>query len=121
MLFAPGAVATEGGDAARGQRAFQRCYSCHSVDANETAKLSGPSLYRIIGRPAGSLTGFAYSDAVKTQGAMGLVWDVKTLDRYLADPETVVAGTLMSAAPMRDEQERADVIAYLALSGPYRP
>jgi cytochrome c len=121
-LLAPASLfATDRGDAARGERAFQRCYSCHSIDPNETAKLQGPNLYRIIGRPAASLTGFEYSDAMKNQGALGLVWDAGTLDRYVADPENVVAGTIMSAPPIRDEQERADLIAYLALSGRYRP
>jgi len=41
--------------------------------------------------------------------------------RYIADPESVVAGTSMSAPPIRDEQARADLIAYLALSGRYSP
>jgi cytochrome c2 len=120
-LPARGAAASDRGDASRGERAFQRCYSCHSVDPNEGAKLQGPSLYRIIGRPAGALPNFEYSAAMKQQGALGLVWDVDTLDRYVADPESVVAGTMMSVPPMRDEQERADLIAYLALSGRYGP
>ena len=51
----------------------------------------------------------------------GLVWDAATLDRYIADPESLVAGTNMSAPPLRDEQERADLLAYLARSGQYRP
>ena len=49
--------------------------------------------------------------------AAGLVWGAATLERYIADPESVVAGTSMSAPPLRDEQERTDLIAYLALSG----
>ena len=55
------------------------------------------------------------------KGAAGLVWDAATLDRYIADPESVVAGTSMSVPPLRDEQERADLLAYLARSGQYRP
>jgi cytochrome c len=109
------------GDAARGERAFQRCYACHSVDPQEAARLQGPSLYRIIGRPAAAVAGFEYSDAMRQKGADGLVWDVATLERYLADPEAVVPGTNMSVPPLRDEAERADLLAYLARSGPYRP
>ena len=105
------------GDAARGERAFLRCYSCHSVDPNETAKLQGPSLYRIVGRPAASIAGFDYSDAMLEKAAAGLVWDRATLERYIADPEAMLPGTRMSVPPLRDEQERADIVAYLARSG----
>ena len=113
------AVAT--GDSARGERVFQRCFACHSVDPNETAKLQGPSLYRIVGRPAGNVAGFEYSDAMRREGAAGLVWDAATLDRYIADPEGLVPGTAMSAPPLRDEEERADLLAYLARTGSYGP
>ena len=70
-----------------------------------------------MGRRAAALPGFAYSDAMREKGAAGLVWDADTLERYVADPESVVAGTSMSAPPLHDEQERTDLIAYLALSG----
>ena len=111
----------EPGDAARGERAFQRCYACHSVDPHEATRLQGPSLYRIIDRPAASIAGFEYSDAMRQKGADGLVWDAATLERYLADPEAVVPGTNMAVPPLRDEAERADLLAYLARSGAYRP
>jgi len=115
------ASADDGGDAARGERVFQRCYACHSVDPNEAAKLQGPSLYRIIGRPAGAVAGFEYSDAMRSKAAGGLVWDAATLDRYVADPEALVPGTLMSAPPLRETQDRADLVAYLARSGRRTP
>src|SRR5262249_10208391 len=116
LLFPAAGVAADAGDAARGERAFQRCYSCHSVDPNKTAKLQGPSP---ISRAA-AVQGFVYSDAMREKGAAGLIWDAATLERYISDPQSVVPGTIMSAPPLRDEQERTDVIAYLALSGPYR-
>jgi cytochrome c len=111
----------EPGDAARGERVFQRCYACHSIDPQEAARLQGPSLYRIIGRPAAAIAGFEYSDAMRQKGADGLLWDAATLERYLADPEAVVPGTNMSVPPLRDEAERADLLAYLARGGAYRP
>jgi cytochrome c len=119
LLPAPVAYAVEG-DVARGERAFQRCYSCHSVDPNDTAKLQGPNLFQIMGRSAGAVPGFDYSDAMREKAAAGLTWDAATLDRYIADPEAVVPGTRMSVPPLRDEQERADLIAYLARSAAYR-
>lgn len=111
----------EDGDAAHGERIFQYCFSCHSVDPNEQAQLEGPSLYRIVGRPAASLQGFNYSDAMKKRGAEGLTWEAATLNRYIGDPQAIVPGTRMSAAPLRDDQARADLIAYLAKSGPHQP
>jgi cytochrome c2 len=120
VLSGTASYASEG-DAVRGERAFQRCYACHSVEPNETAKLQGPNLFRIIGRPAATVAGFEYSEAMRERAATGLTWDVATLDRYIADPEAVVPGTRMSVPPMRDEQERADLIAYLARSGRQGP
>ena len=121
MLLLRPTEGAEPGDAARGERAFQRCYACHSVDPHEATRLQGPSLYRIIGRPAAAIAGFEYSDAMRQKGADGLVWDAATLERYLSDPEAVVPGTNMNVPPLRDEAERADLVAYLARSGAYRP
>jgi cytochrome c len=121
MLLATVVSAADPGDAVRGERVFQRCYACHSVDPNEKAKLQGPSLHKIIGRPVAAIANFEYSDAMRSKGVAGLVWDNATLDRYIADPESVVPGTNMSVPPLRDEQERADLLAYLARSGQYRP
>jgi cytochrome c len=120
MLSAPGVFAQEG-DAARGERVFQRCYACHSIAPGETTSVQGPSLFQIVGRPAGAIAGFDYSDAMREKAAAGLVWDAATLDRYIADPEMVVPGTRMSVPPMRDEQERADLIAYLTHSARHTP
>jgi hypothetical protein len=67
-------------------------------------------------RRAAAVPSFVYSDAMRERGVAGLVWDAGTLDRYIADPESVVAGTSMSAPPLRDEQGQSDLIAYLALA-----
>jgi cytochrome c len=122
VIVLPGSAAHAAeGDTVRGERAFQRCYSCHSVEPNETAKLQGPSLFQIIGRPAAAVPGFEYSDAMREKAAAGLTWDAATLDRYIADPEGAVPGTLMTVPPLREVQERADLIAYLARSGRWSP
>ena len=81
LLFPAAALGAGAGDAARGERAFQRCYSCHSVDPNEAAKLQGPSLYRIMGRRAAAVPGFPYSDAMREKGAAGLVWHGRPLQK----------------------------------------
>lgn len=108
-------------DTSRGERAFQKCYACHSVDPGETARLQGPSLYRILDRPAALFADFEYSPAMRQKAAAGLVWSTDNLDRYIADPDAVVPNTPMSAPPIQDARERADLIAYLARSGRFVP
>lgn len=94
------------GDPARGEAIYGRCGACHSLEFNRT----GPRHCGLFGRRAGSLTDFAYSDAMRRSG---IVWNEKTLDRFLADPLKIVPGTAMGYAGIKDSQERTDLIAYL--------
>ena len=103
------------GDPVNGERVFQRCYACHSVDPAEKAKLQGPNLFRVIGRAAGSLAGFEYSDGMKAKAS--LVWDAASIAALVADAEAFVPGTRMAMPPLRDADEVADLIAYLGASG----
>lgn len=95
-----------------GERAFQKCYSCHDLSA-ETEGLPGPSLDAIIGRRVAAEPGFAYSPALKRFAAENPVWTESLLDRFIADPEAAVPGTSMAFTGTRDPQERAALIAYL--------
>ncbi|MEH3108027.1 MAG: cytochrome c family protein [Sphingomonas fennica] len=97
------------GDPGRGQTLFAACRTCHSDVAG--GNRTGPSLFAVVGRPAGTVPGFHYSPANR---ASRLVWDAPTLFRYLLDPQATVPGTFMSYGGMADPQARADVIAYLA-------
>ena len=84
------AIAATTGDAHRGRDAFeQTCTGCH---ARDRAKV-GPPLRNIYGQPAGRDTQFSYSEAIKSAS---VTWDDATLDRWLADTETVVPGNDMS-------------------------
>src|SRR3546814_8066494 len=65
-IHAPADAQGIGGDPSRGERVFQRCYACHSVDPAETA-LEGPNLDGVVGRKAAALSGFDYSDAMIAQ------------------------------------------------------
>jgi cytochrome c len=100
------------GDAGRGARVFQRCYSCHSVDPGEKP-LQGPNLAGVIGRRAGTLPRFEYSEAMTAAGRGGLVWTEEKLDLYVTDPEAVVPGTAMGPVRLGSPADRADLIAYL--------
>src|SRR5262249_55221819 len=75
--------------------------------------LVGPSLAAIVGKKAASDPGFNYSPALK--GA-NLTWDVATLDAYLLDPQKLVPGNRMPFPGLKTENERKDIIAYLAAS-----
>ena len=82
---------------------------CHSLEPGKN--ILGPSLAGIIGRKAGAEPGYSYSPAMKQEN---IVWDTNTLDRYLADPQKMVPGNKMPFPGLKTEQDRADVIAYLA-------
>ncbi len=99
---------------ARGMRAFQKCISCHAVAPEERQqRLPGPFLGGIISRRAAALPDFEYSPYMAAQGARGIIWDEATLDRYIADPQSLVPGTTMNFVGIDDPGERADLIAYL--------
>jgi cytochrome c len=95
-----------------GARAFQRCYSCHSVVAGET-DTPGPNLHGVVGRRAGTVKGYAFSPAMIAAGRRGLVWTRANLDALMADSERFLPGTTMSLPPLKDERIRRDVIEYL--------
>jgi cytochrome c len=95
-----------GGDAARGEKIYERCAACHSLDRDRT----GPRHCGLFGRRAGSLAGFDYSPAMR---GSAIVWNDATLDRFLAAPTKVVPGTSMGYAGVDDPRERADLVAYL--------
>ncbi|MBS0462014.1 MAG: c-type cytochrome [Proteobacteria bacterium] len=100
-----------GGDAQRGKLAYEeRCGACHSVDTDRV----GPRHAGIVGRRAGSVPGFAYSDALRSSR---LVWNPVLLDRWLTNPEALVPGQRMGYQ-VTDPQVRADIIAYLGTLPP---
>ncbi|MGH7003872.1 MAG: c-type cytochrome [Alphaproteobacteria bacterium] len=105
MVTQGSAVAADS-NATRGEKIYQRCAACHSLDRNR----SGPKHCGVFGRRAGSVPGFSYSSAMTKSG---IVWDEASLDRFLANPLKAVPGTRMGYAGVRDPQERADLIAYL--------
>ena len=116
LLAASCGVAAADGDATRGERVFQFCFACHSVNPNESAKLQGPSLVGIVGRRAGVIAGFEYSTALRAKSAEGLVWSRDVLERYIAEPESVIPGGRMSFPGIKDAADRANLIAYLGKS-----
>jgi cytochrome c len=97
----------------RGKILFLRCASCHDISRSPSPKI-GPNLYGVVGRPAGSLAGYAYSPAMKSQT---FVWDEDHLNRWLTNPADLVPGTAMAFGGIPDEADRKAVIAYLRKAG----
>ena len=106
---AEGAGAGGEGDPARGKALFEkRCTGCHALAQNK----EGPQLKGVYGRTSGAVAGFAYSGAVKKAQ---LVWDDKSLDKWLTDPDAFIPGNDMDFLVSR-AQERIDLISYLKQS-----
>lgn len=101
--FLPALAAT---DAVRGEQLYVRCIACHALATDRV----GPRHCGLLGRRAGSVPGFEYSRAMKKSG---LVWDEKTLDRFLAKPLAVVPGSSMTYDGVPQARDRADLVAYL--------
>jgi cytochrome c len=103
MPLAPGI----GQEAAPRPEVFNQCAVCHSTDGTNG---TGPTLKGLFGRPAGSVSGFRYSRAMR--GA-GIVWDAKALDDYLRSPQDFIPGNVMPFSGVPDSAERAGLIAFL--------
>jgi len=100
-------------DAVAGKAAFrQQCLLCHTAEPNDNGGAQGPTLAGVVGRKAGSVAGFSYTDAMKKSN---LTWDAPTLDRFLQAPTSVVPGSSM-VIPVPDKTTRENVIAYLQVA-----
>jgi cytochrome c len=103
QAFFPVALAA---DAGRGKQLYEsRCIGCHSIDENRV----GPAHRGVFGRKAGAAKGFDFSPALK---ASRMIWNEKTLDRWLTNPEATIPGQRMGFSVPK-AADRADIIEYL--------
>ena len=98
-----------GGDIAHGKQLFAVCKACHTL-VQGGANMTGPNLWGVFGRKAGSVAGFNYSDGMK---AAAFTWDAAQLDKWIEKPSAMIEGTKMTYAGMKDAKDRIDVIAYM--------
>jgi cytochrome c len=96
------------GDPEKGEKVFNKCKTCHVVE--EEKNKVGPHLVGIFGRPAGSVEGFKYSDAMKNAD---IVWEDETITAYVKEPRAYIPGNRMAFAGLRKDEEIADLLAYL--------
>ena len=108
-LLAPGAVPAQ--EAARGQQLYEsRCIACHSLESNRI----GPQHRNVFGRRAGTVAGYDYSNALRESK---VVWNERTLDAWLENPERLIPGQKMGFQ-LGDARERASIIEYLKAVSP---
>jgi cytochrome c len=106
IAVAAAAVAIQSDSPSDGKQLFtKRCSGCHSLDRD----LEGPRLRGVYGRKAGAVKSFQYSDALRKAG---ITWDGETLDKWLADTETVAPNNGM-AFRVESADERKSIIEYL--------
>src|SRR6266566_9256323 len=99
----------QNGDAARGRQNFRACAPCHSLEPDRN--MTGPSLANLWGRKAGGLSSFErYSEALK---ASGIIWDDRSLDGWLTDPDRMVPDNEMPFNGIKDTRVRVDLLAFL--------
>ena len=96
----------------RGLEVFARCAACH--DLYQPENHVGPHLVDVVGRAAGAVTTFRYSDALANSG---LIWTEENLARYLAAPRSFIPGNRMSFAGIRHPDELDAIVAYLVAAG----
>lgn len=119
MLLAGAAVlamtasALADGDLEKGKKVFRKCAACHAVGENAKNKV-GPELNGVVDRAWGEVADYKYSKPLLAGKEEGKVWDTATLDAYLTKPKDVIPKGKMAFAGLKKEDDRANVIAYLA-------
>ncbi len=96
-------------DAAAGERLWRQCSACHVLEPGQNRV--GPYLHGIVNRPKHAAEGFNYSDALLGQDGE---WSPENLSAFLENPRTYAPGTAMAYNGMREVEDRANLIAYLA-------
>lgn len=117
-LAASTSAALTPGDPVKGQKAFKKCKTCHSVVAGKRMA-TGPNLLGVFGRQAGTVE-FKFSKSMIEAGEAGLTWTPEAMDAYVTDPKAFLKKTLGKSRvrnkmkyKMKKADQRADVIAYL--------
>jgi cytochrome c len=98
-------------DPALGQSAAKACMACHNLEKGGANK-TGPALWNVVGRSMGSADGFAYSEGFTAKKAEK--WSYEALNEFIKGPKVYIKGTKMSYAGLKNDEKRANLLAYLA-------
>ena len=108
-LSSTGLAETDSMMAAAGEKVFeQQCTACHSKSSSQNT--FGPSLVGVVGREAGTLPRFAYSDALKESG---ITWDEDNLRKWIASNDDFIPGTRMRHVEINDKANQDYLLAFL--------
>lgn len=113
LAWGTSASAQVAGDAAAGQKVFNKCKACHAVGPGAKNKI-GPELNGIVGETVASVDGYAFSPGLTQFAAANPVWTPELLSAWLANPKALVPTTKMAFPGLKKPEEIANVIAYLA-------
>ena len=113
FVVASPVVAHAAGDPTKGASIFHQCAICHTIGPNASVKL-GPPLNGVAGQAWAAWPGYPYSAGLVAGRTAGKAWDDATLNQWLTSPQKMVPGTKMAFGGIQDEQQRADVVAYLS-------
>jgi cytochrome c len=102
-------AAYQAADLSNGEAKFAICRSCHTTPEGGD-DMTGPNLWGVFGRKAGSKPGFTYSDDLKNAG---WAWDADKIDKWIENPRAMLPGTKMTYVGMQDANDRRDVVAFL--------
>jgi cytochrome c len=108
-LLVSGSASALAQDLEAGENSFKKCLPCHSVGADAKNKV-GPVLNGLDGRKSGTVEGYSYTEANKNSG---IAWSEATFKEYITDPRAKIPGTKMVFAGIKNENERANLWAYL--------
>lgn len=121
-LVAIAAPAFADGDAAKGENEFKKCKACHMIVADDGTEIvkggrTGPNLYGVVGRVAGSVEDFRYGKGLEDAAAAGFVWTPEAIAEYVVDPKAWLDGQGFEAQSKMTFKLRKggeDVAVYLA-------
>ncbi len=104
-------------DETKGEAIFKKCVACHTIQVGGANGI-GPNLYAIMGRQLASVSGFAYSDSLKSVGG---AWTWEQMDAWLKSPKKFASGTKMSFAGLSKAEDRANILLYMNGQGSNLP
>lgn len=118
------------GDATKGEAAFKKCKACHGIIADNgngdviiKGGKTGPNLWGVIGRQAGTYPEYKYGKSIVAAGNAGFLWDENGFLAYIKDPQKFWKEKLddtkaKSKMAFKMKKGSEDILAYILSVGP---